>query len=285
MAEDQEKKLENNGREMLNAFRQEFATSSNNVYVNSLKEEIPFKEITVKEQKTLSKIMIENEERKDIVYDTQCSLINRLCLKEGFDVYDLTEFDRIKILMEIYQNNYFQNEITYKCKECGCENKYKLDFEGILAKLNAFDLDPKIYTIEDGNHVYTFTLNYPNVRRVADFHKTYARKYKNVTGREKTVIEHLGNVEYMSLYIDRIDVLNKSTKTQNTADLTQLTYTEVEQLIALLPQSVFFADERGVLRFASTTFIDSLSNVFRYEKCAQCGAETEEGLGSIADFF
>jgi hypothetical protein len=283
--ENQEKKQENNGREMLNAFKQEFSTSANNVYVNSLKDTVPFREISVKEQKSLSKIMIENDERKDIIYDAQCALINKLCLKDGFDIYDLTEFDRIKILMEVYQNNYFSSDVTYKCKECGCENKYTIDFEKIIGRLNEFSTESLVHTIEDPKYVYTFHLAYPNVRRVADFHKTYARKYRNITGKERTVLDHLGNVEYMSLYINRIEVLNKATKMNTVGDMTELTYTEAEQLISMMPQSIFFSEDNGVLKFTSSTFIDSIGKVFQYEKCAQCGAETEEGIGSVADFF
>ena len=281
----QETSREIGGRDMLNAFKQELATTTNMVYVNSLKEEVPFREITVKEQKSLSKTMIENEDRKDIIYDTQCALINRLCLRDGFDIYDLTEFDRIKILMEVYQNNYFSSEVTYTCKECGCENKYKIDFEKIIKKMNGFSTEPKIHTIEDSKYVYTFHLTYPNVRRVADFHKTYARKYKNASGKEKTVLDHLGNVEYMTLYIDRIELLNKETKANTVGSMSDLTYTEAEQLVSMMPQSIFFAEDDGVLKFTTANFIDSIGKVFQYEKCAQCGAESEDGIGSIADFF
>jgi hypothetical protein len=80
-----------------------------------MKKEIGFRDITVDEQKTLSKTSLENDRRKDIIYDTQCQLINTLALEDGFSVYRLTEFDRIKILMAIYQSNYFRNSITYKC--------------------------------------------------------------------------------------------------------------------------------------------------------------------------
>lgn len=42
--------------------------------------------------------------------------------------------------MEIYQNNYFQNEIKYKCPECGTENSYVLDFDKVIEKLNQFEI-------------------------------------------------------------------------------------------------------------------------------------------------
>ena len=98
---------------ILNAFKQKFSTTVRKVRVNSLNREVAFREVTTKEQKTLSKTTIENEQRKDIVYDAQCQLINTLALEDGFDIYGLTEFDRIKLLLAIYQNNYFQSDISY----------------------------------------------------------------------------------------------------------------------------------------------------------------------------
>ena len=45
---------------MLNSFKQEFSTSVISIYVNSLKRDVNFREVTVKEQKSLSKTMIQN---------------------------------------------------------------------------------------------------------------------------------------------------------------------------------------------------------------------------------
>lgn len=55
--------------DLVAALKQDFATSVNRVYINSLDKEVSFREITVQEQKTLTRIMAGNEQRKDIVYD------------------------------------------------------------------------------------------------------------------------------------------------------------------------------------------------------------------------
>ena len=55
--------------QLLNAFKAEFASSVNNVLINSTGERVNFREVSVFEQKSLSKMMIQNENRKDIVYD------------------------------------------------------------------------------------------------------------------------------------------------------------------------------------------------------------------------
>ena len=59
-----------NNNSVLATFQNEFASSLIPIYVNSLKREVNFKEVSVIEQKDLSKTMIQNEDRKDIVYDT-----------------------------------------------------------------------------------------------------------------------------------------------------------------------------------------------------------------------
>ena len=489
-----------NSNSILNAFKNKFATKVNSIYVNSLKREVNFREVSVTEQKSLSKTMIENESRRDIVYDTQCALINRLCLENddkklredakeaahialpdaaaaegidmstskgasfamkftndfiqkyiaehsfdiysltefdririlmeiyqnnyfkdeivykckecgtenrypfdfskiidrfnefdltdqtytiednryvynfilnypsvrsvsqfykmyvkkykgasakekdvldnlendtkkvkeeareaarvampaameaegiemgtpqaatfavkftndfiqkyvsehGFDVYTLTEFDRIRILMEIYQNNYFKDEITYKCKECGAENKYTLDFSKIIDRFNEFDLTDQTYTLEDKQYVYNFVLNYPSVKNVSQFYKMYVKKYKGVSAKEKDVLDNLENVDYINLYIKQIELIDKEKGTKDIADLSLMSYSDIESLIEVFPQNIIFSEDTGVLRYIAKNFIEKINSVFQYEKCAQCGAEAPAGLGSVADFL
>lgn len=75
------------------------------VYINSIGHEVCFREISVAEQKQLARVMIDNEDRKDIVYDAQCATLKSICLDEDFDIYDVTEFDKIKLLLLLYQRN------------------------------------------------------------------------------------------------------------------------------------------------------------------------------------
>ncbi len=282
--QDKVQAIDNNS--VLNAFKQALGTQVLKVYVNSLEREVNFKEVSVVEQKTLSKTMIANEKRRDIIYDVQCSLINRLCLEEGFDIYRLTEFDRIRILMEIYQSNYFKNDITYKCPECGTVNKYHLDFDKIIAKLNDFDLSDRVYNLEDKYRHYNFTLNYPYVRNVSNFYKAYNKKYAHTTQKEQEVLDSMGNIEYVNLFIKQIEMVNKDDPSnRQVADLTMMSYNQIEQLISILPQNIIFSDENGVIKYITSEFIEKINKVFSYEKCAQCGAETTEGIGGIGDFF
>ena len=86
--------------------------------------------------------MIGNDQRKDIVYDAQCAIINTSALDDEFDIYKLTEFDRLKILLALYQANMFSNDVKFTCRNCGAENQYKLNFDNVLAKLDKIGLAP-----------------------------------------------------------------------------------------------------------------------------------------------
>lgn len=275
-----------NGGDIFNAFRNKFSTTVRRFRVNTLDREVGFREVTVNEQKTLSKTSIENETRKDIIYDTQCQLINRLCLEDGFDIYTLTEFDRIRLLMEIYQSNYFKNDITYRCKECGKENAYRLDFQKIIDKFDNFDLQDEIFTTEDENRIFKFTINYPLVRTVSNFYRDYMKKYKGLTNHERQILDNFGNIEYVNLFIKEVEMIEKGNPSDRlTADLTLMTYAEVEKFIEMFPQNIIFSENGGVINYITTNFIEKLNGVFQYEKCAYCGAETTEGIGSLIDFF
>jgi transcription elongation factor Elf1 len=143
--------------DLMAALEHEFATSVNRIYVNSVGREIGFREITVQEQKTLSRIMIDNEKRKDIVFDAQCALINKACLEQGsFDVYKCSEFDRLKLLIALYQANMYKNDVKFTCPHCGTENQYKLDFDNVLKKLDKIELKDEEFSYENKNWAYKF---------------------------------------------------------------------------------------------------------------------------------
>ena len=122
--------------------------------------------------------MVDNEQRKDIIYDTQCALIAQVCLDKDLDIYSLTEFDKTKLLMALYQSNMYKTEIKFTCKQCHTDNVYRMNFANVVRKLDSFDTSDKTFDFENENWKFTFKLGYPLVRRVSEFYKSYAKQYR-----------------------------------------------------------------------------------------------------------
>jgi len=234
----------------------------------------------------MSKIMIQNEIRKDLVYDSQCTLINKLALTKDFDIYKLTEFDRIKILMEVYQSNFFKQKSQFKCKTCGCENEYEIDFSKAVANMDKIEIKESEVEYADKTRKYKFTFAYPMVKTVSDFYKYYVTKYRNVNARERQALDNMGNIEYINLFIKKVELShNDDSKSEPlVADFTQMGYAEMEQIISLFPQDIVY-NENGMIAYITKNYLDQLNNVFEKQTCGHCGAVYDESVSSTNDFF
>lgn len=273
--------------DIITALEQDFATTVRKVYVNSLNREIGFREVTANEQKTLSRVMLDNENRKDVIYDAQCAIINKTCLEQDFDIYKLTEFDRLKLLMALYQANMFKNDVKFKCKECGCENVYKLDFNNVLHKLDEITVeDDNIFTYDSPSWKYDFKIAYPTVKKVSEFHKSYNKKYKGASKQEIKTLDNLSNAEYINLFIKEVVLFNKTNNKERKILLSQYSAEDIEKLISVFPQDVFYTDN-GVLKHIAENFVKKVNDTFDVHHCAQCGAvaDSSSQVGGAASFL
>ena len=270
------------GKNALLRFKQEIGAGRIPVYLCSTGENVTMRELTVTDQKTLSKTALINNNRRDVLYNTQCSLINGCVLDEGFDVRNYTEFDRIVLLARLYQQNYFNNDVKFTCPKCGKENVYKLDFTKILEKLKAAYSEDKVYDMSYADKQFRFTVGWPKVSAVSDFYDNYYKQYQANNDKTRESIDRLSNVEYLVMFIKGIELFVGSETIS--LDLNDYTYDERTDVIDSLPQGLVFDDDSGVISKVISEFTDPLNKAFQYEKCQFCGAETEEGIGSIADF-
>lgn len=270
--------------DLISALKQDFATTVNRIYINSLKREVGFREITVLEQKTLSRVMIENETRKDVVFDAQCALINTVCLEEDFNIYDLTELDRIKLLIAIYQSNMFKNDITFTCEECGASNSYKLDFSNVLKRLDDIEVVDNEFIYENKNWKYTFTIAYPDVRYIARFHKGNVKRYRGVKKNQLQNLDTQINLDYVDLYIKAVKLENKQTGTEKNINMHDYEPEEVEEIISIFPQDVLYA-ENGILKYITNEYIKKINDTFDEQRCLQCGEIHQNVVNSPASFL
>lgn len=261
--------------ELVKLLQEDFASGVTKIYVNSLGKEVAFKEITVTQQKTLSRIMIGNEQRKDVIYDAQCAIINSSALAEGFDIYQLTEFDRLKILIALYQANMFSNDVKFTCKNCGTENAYKLDFRNVLAKLDEIGLEPKQFSHDSTNFKYEFTIAYPQVKRISSFYKSYCFKHKAGSKHDAKINDNMSNMEYINLFISKLKLHVKATGAIRDIDFSNYKAEAVEDILAAFPQDALYTDD-GVLNFIASEYLKKINDSFDKHVCYSCGTVQEE---------
>ncbi len=270
------------GKGAINAFKQAVGSALFPVKMYSADTEILFRELTVTDQKNISKIALMNNSRRDVIYKAQCALINKVADEKNFRIEDYTEFDRIVVLLRLYEQNYFKNEVRYTCAKCGKENVYQLDFSKILAKLGDAWSDDKVYTMELPGKSFRITAGWPKVSAISDFYGNYYKTYQNSNENARNTIDQLSNVEYLVMFLKRIDLITNGEEIS--LDLDDFSYADRTDVVDSLPQGIIFDDDDGVISKIVSDFTDKLNKAFQYEKCMYCGAETEEGIGSVADF-
>ena len=270
--------------DLISALKNQFATTVTRVYVNSLDREVAFREITVQEQKTLTRIMGTNENRKDVIFDAQCALINQACLEPGFDIYSCSDFDRLKLLMSIYQTNMFANEVKFTCEECGAENAYKIDFDNVLRKLDEIVLEQSAFDYENKSFKYHFTLEFPTVKDVSDFHKSYCQKHRGIPRKMQSSDGKIRSMDYLTLFIKQVEMENKSTGEKICFEFKDYTAGDREDILSAFPQDVLYTT-KGVMVFITEKFMKPLNDSFDKHECALCGAVHEKGDVSNSESF
>ena len=269
----------------LNAIKSKFISTVIKIYVNSLGREVSFREITVAEQKKLSRIMIDNENRKDIVYDAQCAILQSICLEEDLDIYSLTEFDKIKLLLLLYQRNMAKHDITFTCPECHSENKYQIDFGNVIYKLDHFDTSDKTYTYENATWKFDFTISYPSVEKVSKFYKSrYAQMRKISDSKALEALNTSLNIDYVSLFIKSISFAESGSESMTQIDASDYTIDEMFDVISVFPQDVLYSDN-GIIQYITKEFIGKINDAFEKHECAICGKLCEDTSDSSAEGF
>jgi len=271
------------GKDAFAAFKQAMSSATIPVKLYSEDREITLRELTVTDQKSLSKTAMLNNSRRDIVFNSQCAMINSCVKTKGFNIQEYTEFDRIVLLLRLYEQNYFKNDVKYICPKCQKENVYAIDFSRILTKIRSAWRPDKQVLVAHGDKQFKFTLGWPKVSTISEFYKNYYRQYQNANENTQNTIDQLSNVEYLVMFIKGIELILKDNEIS--LDLNDCSYAERSDIIDSLPQGVIFDDEDGIIAKVVSEFTDPLNKSFQYEKCQFCGAETEEGIGSIADFI
>ena len=267
--------------DVLAALREEFATSVNNVYINSLNKTYSFRDLTVLEQKTFSKLTIDHENEPDFIYDAQCALIKKLCTDPEFDVYSITEFDRLKIFFLIYQANFFNNSYTITCPQCDTKFEYTLDFDSLIKTIDTFDISDAVLEHTVKNRKYEFVINFPSVKRMADYKKYQA--FQNRKNKVKSQDSSTTLIDMMDLLIKKLTITNLTTNNVIEIVPENLKYSDYVLYLETIPQSIIYSESSPIITAAKEKFA-MIKKALPKVLCPNCN-ESIEIIGDIDGFF
>lgn len=275
--------------DIVSLFKDEFTSTVIPVYIKSIDKELNFREVSVKEYKKFAKIAIDNANNPATIYRAMSALIENVMLSQA-DFTSLTELDRIHILFNLSQTIVLDQNHTVTCPNCKLEYNMKPDIAKVNAEFDNIDLSDKVYTIEDANRLYIFTVNFPTIRRMIDTLDYFQKSNHNnssETDESGVNASTLGiAMAYIHAYIKSITIERKNKGGNITADFTQLPAEQIEEIIGVIPQSIFnSASETGLVAKINADFIDKANSVFQKEKCPSCGTEFPGIIGSISDFL
>ena len=276
--------------DIVSLFKDEFTSTVIPVYIKSIDKELNFREVSVKEYKKFAKIAIDNAEKPATIYRAMSALIENVMLSQA-DFNSLTELDRIHILFNLSQTIVLDQNHTVKCPNCQLEYQMMPDIAKVNEEFDNIDLTDKVYVIEDANRRYIFTVNFPTIRRMIDTLDYFQKNNRGNTQQETSESGVNGStlgiaMAYIHAYIKSITIQRKNKEGTITADLNQLPADKVEEIIDVIPQSVFnSASETGLVAKINADFIDKANSVFQKEKCPSCGTEFPGIIGSISDFL
>ena len=147
--------------------RNAFSSAVQRIYIESLGKTLMFREATVKEHTTLAKTVISNMDSQSIVYAATLSMIKMLCLDSDFDPMKISEFDRLKIIVHLFSNNFFSKNLSIRCpnRKCGETVKYPVKYGTLLKMMDSIDCSDIIFDNESELGKLRVVANFPNTYR------------------------------------------------------------------------------------------------------------------------
>ena len=276
---------------VIDLFKSEFSSTCIPVYIKSLDKTLEFREITVREQKALTKTQIENQHRPATTYRAFNSLIEATLLTKKVDIGRLTEADRYAILFNLYQTAFLDKPQHFTCEHCKNEFDATIDSKVINENFTQLDIADKVYTLKDSTRLYIFNCNYPTINHLMGILDVFqkansANKSKEVNQADAALLSIMESIDYTNAFIKSIVVerLDKSADAI-VAQFDNMSPEDVLNTIALIPQHIMLDEARGVTTKIMVDFINKINSVFVKQKCPACGEEFSNQLGSVTDFL
>lgn len=159
---------------ILELLQKSFSPSVQSIYVPTLGKALNFRESTVKEQKTVSKVVAANADRQSVIYASTLAMMRNLCL-DDLDLNSLTEFDRTKIMAFLFSMNFFSKRLSMRCPRCKKPFSYTVMHGELLKGMDGVSTDDVWFHAKNRIGSIDVRLNFPNCRRYLDFLETMDR--------------------------------------------------------------------------------------------------------------
>lgn len=276
--------------DIVSLFKNEFSSTIIPVYIKSLDRELNFREISVKEYKTFAKTSIDNANKPATIYRAMTSMIENVMLTKDVELENLTELDRVHILFNLSQTAIVERNHEYECPQCHGKFNVAPDVNKINSGFDSIQTMDKVYIVEDSQRRYIITVNFPTIKRLTATLDHYQLTHKDEES-DALMADINGNtvgiaLAYIHAYLKSITVEKKSGGNPLTAPLDQMPIKEAEEIIDIIPQSIFSANgENSIIAKINNDFINKTSAIFQTEKCPSCGVEFEGQIASVTDFL
>ena len=261
-----------------------------NVYIPSIKREVPMKPLTTANVKTLTRISIFDE--FDLNNELlKLSLFDKLTLESkdscGIDADTLTQIDFLSVLIGLRKLLDNTVSFSFTCPKCNHEFNHTIDLEEkFLDFIYDFQRKKLIYEKTDLNGIkWKFELESYTMKDYL-YYRYYIEKIKELDKKDLNVFYESNFIRFL-LYIRNI--WKNDEKIEDWKDQTLLTKIK---FLNSLPSNLILNTNNKINNDCLTKFIKEnfdeerlFEEILKIQvKCPECG-ETYDGLFNLDDFF
>lgn len=176
---------------ILTNLRNSFSSAIQRIYIQSLGKTYSFREPTVRENSTLAKTVISNMKTQSVVYAATLSLIKNLCLEDDFDPRSMSEFDRLKVIVHLFSNNFFSKMLSIKCPRRSCREsvKYPVAYGTLLKMMDSVDCSDIVYDNESELGKLRVVANFPSTARYLSLLESIDSETEAAVGKKTSAAE------------------------------------------------------------------------------------------------
>ena len=282
---------------ILAVLKEKHGKSIHQIYIPSLKREVAFKPITVDQQKTVSKALLDSNQDQYNSLRIYCALIQSACVDDKVEISSLTDIDRIKIMFDLYRLNSYEEKMDFKCNACNANFDFKIDLKRFSEEIQNnkfFENSTDTYVISDevNGLRYVFELSYPTVVRVLELYKDLSKDNisikNNISDKINIDVMLYKQTEYAKLCIKGL-LLETIAPTESSSapivvDFEKYDVAGLQKIIGELPRNIFYNEEYGLLKKIIDDYINPLTRISQDVTCPSC-QKKYDGIISVQTFF